>query len=101
MISVRRQQFSRRHHDPLFVSSDRTFDEFLLSFADLRKYADPLQVGGRPNRQEDAASRCYLEAEPNFSDRDVQLDDGCAFVVQVRGLMTAADLARHGTLHRC
>jgi hypothetical protein len=37
MISVRHQQFSRRHHDPLFVSSDRTFDEFfpLFAFADV------------------------------------------------------------------
>jgi hypothetical protein len=33
MIYVHRQQISRRHHDPGFVSSDRTFDEFLLFFS--------------------------------------------------------------------
>jgi hypothetical protein len=85
----------------VFVSSDRTFDEFSLVFTDLRKYEDPFHDDRKTPSAGDAASRRRIEVEWNFiawepiGNRWIMVESGVR-----RGWATAADRTDRGALDR-
>jgi len=76
----------------VFVSSDRTFDEFLLFFVDPRNYSDWFQIAaeGSP-RQEDPVEKLSKSKGISSIGRCSAIDGSALVQRELCGLMTAAD----------
>src|SRR5215469_5523862 len=82
-----------RHHDPVFVSSARTFDEFLLFFVDLRNYSDSFQLAAEGiHRQEDEVEKLTKSKGISSVGRCSAIDGSALVQRELCGPMTAADL---------